>query len=311
MDQNSSMNIVPDGTTDGLLSALSLVIPALVVLRHRRPTTPLPVGGPAVIAVSALALVVRAVRVEPSGVGQSSYGFTLVAALCIGAGLAWAGGRFGHEASLPPVLRGAAVLPGALVAVWGLDVGDRIWIPVVATVFIAIAGPAADTVDDRLGRDGMALTMIAMSVLGILVTVPETQRAAPVAGALVVLAVLGWPLGLVRLGAGGGCAAVCILTMLTIDGGWIRTGAVIGGLAAIGLLSALVLHPRFPGRERHGQDWWRTAGLLVLHALVTLAVTRVSGMRDSAWEAVFSAVLFVAAGTATAGPLLSSGSLRR
>lgn len=286
------MQLVPPGSAGGALRAIVLVVPVLSVSLALRARIPLPLGGWLAVAASIAALAGHDLN---------------IAALAAGAALAGAGGVVARRFVLPLAARPPLVLPGAVVAVIALDDGGPRWMVVAGVLAAAVVGVAADLVDDEFGANGMTLTMVAISSVGVFVTIPETGMIVPVMAALWVLAALGWPVGAMRLGPGGGSAVITLLAALTVNGGWTRPGAIVGGLAASALLLVLALpgtpRPRsgpVAVRAPDGRVRPRMAGptilLLVVHGLVALAVSRIAGLRHDLWSAVTLAVFFLAAG---------------
>jgi hypothetical protein len=115
-------------------------------------------------------------------------------------------------------------------------------------------------------------------------------------GAMVPIGLLAVPWPVAWLGPGGASAMLALLAALTVDGGAVRPGAVVGGLLAPGLWALLVVLQK-PPDAAVDRPWpplaWR---LVALQILVTLGVTRVAGLQQSAWLALVIAVAVLAAG---------------
>lgn len=257
-----------DGFVRGLLVSLSIVVPlgvALVVL-SRWLWTGVPVGGAAAVAASLLALAGTDV---------------LDGAVVAGTLLAGAGGLVGAVFGMPAIVRCTLVVPGAALA--ATSVGDaESWMVGAAIAAVAVFGPAADVVDARYRRTGLGVAMLCVSVAGVFVTVPETDSVVAVLGAMTPIGLLAVPRALASLGPGGASAMLALLAALTLDGGWTRSGAVVGGLLAPGLLFLLVLLP-VPPPEAVARSWPSLARrLLVLQITLVVGVTRVAGLLDSA-----------------------------
>jgi hypothetical protein len=151
--------------------------------------------------------------------------------------------------------------------------------------------------------------MLCVAVAGVFVTIPETGAIAPVLGAMVPVGLLAVPWPVAWLGPGGASAMVALLATLTLDGGWVRPGAIVGGLLAPGLLVVLALLPR-PPRAAVARPWPPLAlRLAVLQVLVTLGVTRVAGLQESAVVAVLIAAIVLAGGAIVARLAITRASL--
>jgi len=161
-------------------------------------------------------------------------------------------------------------------------------------------GPAADSVDHWFRTTGLGVAMLCVTVAGVFVTIPETGTIAPVLGAMVPVGLLAVPWPVAWLGPGGASAMLALLATLTLDGGWVRPGAIVGGLLAPGLLVLLAWLP-WPPSAAVDRPWPPLAmQLAALQILVALGVTRVAGLRESAWGALTIAAVVLAGGALAA-----------
>ena len=261
--------------------SLALVGPALVVLVLVRPSRTLPVGGALALAASFLVM---------AGTGDHS------SQLLAGVIVAGMGGLVGALGGLPAAARVALVVPGAAIAVLALPYEGAQWYGPVAIAAVSVTGPAVDAIDLRYGRTGLALVMLSVSVGGVYGTIPNTDRIALVFGAFLPVIALAWPRLWARVGAGAGSAAVALLGAVTLNGGWTRPGAVVGGLLASAMFLLLALAGR-PDDARVARAWSPLAvRLLVLDLVVTLGLTRIAGLEESAWAAAALAAPMLAGG---------------
>lgn len=289
------MGLVPTGVIDGVLIGLVALVVSLMA-RFTVQRSPLPLGGGLAVAASVAAVA------GPPTVGG---GLASAAGLAAGAVVAGAGGQLGGRLELALHLRTLAVVPGAILAVLTLDPSGPTWTVLAAVGSASVLGASGELVEEGFEDGGVLMAMVGVSAVGILVTLPETRLIAPVAGALVVLATLGWPLGLVRLGRGGPSAVVVILSAIVADGSAIRPGGIVGGLAAPGLLAVLAW-PRAQARREFDDGAVVAVQLLVLHAVVTLGVARVAGLNDRAGVALVQAAVILSAGLSVADRILTS-----
>jgi hypothetical protein len=267
-----------DGFVRGLLLSAAFAVPAAVVLlaRSRRPGNGVPVGGALAVAAGLLALTTTGL------VG---------AGVVVGTLLAGAGSLVATAASFPAPVRCALVAPGAAVAATAVDAAEG-WMVVMAIATVALAGPAADAVDDRFKRTGLGVVMLCMSTAGVFVTIPETDAVIVVLGAMVPVGLLAVPRALVSLGPGGATAVLTLLAAITLEGGQTRPGAVVGGLLAPGLLALLALLPA-PPTAAVATSWPPLARrLAVLQVVLVLGVTRVAGLLEAAAPAAVLAAAF-------------------
>jgi hypothetical protein len=283
-----------DGFVDGLAVSAVILLPLLIgllMLRRWRGILP-PVGGVAAVGVALLALA-----------GADA----LPGRLALGVVLAGIGGLLGAATSLFVPVRWVLVAPGVVLAVTSFE-DSATWMIVAGIAAATTMGPAADEVDRRFRRTGLGVAMLCVTVAGVFVTIPETDTIAPVFGAMVPVGLLAVPWPVAWLGPGGASAMLALLAALTVDGGAVRPGAVVGGLLAAGLLALLVTLPA-PPDAAVDRPWTRLAVQLAgLQILVTLGVTRVAGLQQSAWVALVIAVAVLAAGIAVARLALARAS---
>ncbi|HLT69075.1 MAG TPA: hypothetical protein VKZ72_02840 [Acidimicrobiales bacterium] len=282
------------------LAALGTALVAAVALALRRRV---PLAGVVVAAAAVAALDRDVLPVDDQVVA--------------GLGLLAAGGYLAERWSLHVL----AAVPGALVLAAALP-ADPGWVrPVVVTTTV-LGGAAAADLDRAAGRrprrvgaglhlaPGVGPVMLAVTVAGVYLTVPDTEMATVVLGAALPAAALGWPFAWGRLGGGGVLAAVGVVAWTVALDGRGRLGSVVGGVACLGLL---VLEP--PLRRLGGLPVARgTRGALVLvavHVVLVAWCSRVAGLRSDpapalvlalAGHAVATAALVVAARAAPDRP---------
>jgi hypothetical protein len=167
------------------------------------------------------------------------------------------------------------MVSGALLVIADLE-GLPGWMQVVGFVAIVVAVPLATHLDRVLPRCMPLLVLV--SVAGIYACAPDTEISKVMLGALVPVALLGFVRGVQPCAATASLVGLVVWTAVLEGRG--RPGAVVGSIACLGvvLLAPLV-------------RWRRSAlrpTLLVLATQVALVlfVSRVAGLRDSAWIAL-------------------------
>lgn len=287
------------GLQVGLVALVVAVVVGLVW--RRRWASPAPVAG-LVLAIGALVAVFDA--------GRLGDGLTVGLVALMAAGLV-ADGYPPAKPALPLL-----ALPGAWLLATSVEVSQG-WAPVVVGAVIVVGGALVARFDhhDRVQALGPAL--MAVSFAGVFVTVPETREALPVFAVALPLALLGWPLRLARLGAGGCLAATGLLAWTVAQGGTFRDSALVGGLACLGMLVALPagrLLAGLRGESDRRRSWPSSAvavGVVSAHLVVVALVSRVAGLRDDLRSAVILAAaalalaLVVGAVMPSAGPVPS------
>jgi hypothetical protein len=192
----------------------------------------------------------------------------------------------------------AGVLPAAVGAVLvGVAVGEaadaapqwaRIATGTVAGVAALLVGDLEDARPRLLG------VCLAVSAVSVYVAVPDTESVRPLVGAAGAAALLSLPRD-IAANAAGSAAALGLLAWSVGVGGWPRPGAVVGGLACVGVL---VL-----GRVIR---WARTpiVALLLAHVAVVAIVARIAGLRE---RAVVAGLIVASAFAAAVVALLVTG----
>ncbi|HAS11816.1 MAG TPA: hypothetical protein DCS55_15070 [Acidimicrobiaceae bacterium] len=184
----------------------------------------------------------------------------------------------------------AVLLPAVPVAWWLVPSPTRrsLWIEPAAVATIVVSG-ALLAADRRRLASGLAVALFPISLVGVYITVPETDWSIVALGATLPLIFLGWPVPVVSFGVGGALAASGLLAWVTVSGGDSRHGSIVGGLACLGLL---VLEPvarlLAGGRsllDRIHRPWLSTSLAAFAHITVVILAARVAGLRAEAAEA--------------------------
>jgi hypothetical protein len=188
-----------------------------------------------------------------------------------------------------PFLPVLATLPGAwLLASFGLP--GQGWVPGMIFGIAALCGPLVSWFDEAAHDSALPALLLAMSAAGVYVTVPDTEEALVMLGALAAPTLLAWPLRLARLGTVGGHVMVGLYISVVAWGGRGRPGSVVGAVAALGMLTAAPLGAWMARKQNVTTDGWPGIWLVVLQVLVVAVTTRVAGLRTNAIEAASIAV---------------------
>lgn len=201
---------------------------------------------------------------------------TLLAGVVLLAAGGWVAERGGWA------LQWSAALPGAALVALSVHPRSAAWTPWLVTAVIVGTAPLVAGFDRRHAEPAWGPAFLALSVLGVLGTVPDTEAALVVAGAALPVAVLGWPSRLARLGSAGAFASLGLLCWVVAWGGRGRQGAVLGGLACLGLLIAEPLGRLLSGRW--SADLWGRPGVFAAgpaHLLLVLIASRVAGLQQT------------------------------
>ncbi|MGI9120000.1 MAG: hypothetical protein ACR2G7_07765 [Acidimicrobiales bacterium] len=251
------------------MAGLLLAVAALLAVRQRFPLPDGLVLGIFLLTVAGMALEVRT-----------------------------APGRMGEVIGLVLVAPGAWLVTGALEF-------DRAWSrTLLAGVIVAVATLVADA-DQHRRHLALGPALVAMSVGGMFITLPETSRALAMLGTAVPLAALGWPVRLASLGRGGAYAVAGLVVWVAMRDGGGRPGATVGAIACLGILLVEPVTRWLVGPDELGallRTRWALPGFILLHLALVLFLARVAGLQTTA----AAALAFGAIGLALAVGLLAA-----
>jgi hypothetical protein len=225
-------------------------------------------------------------------------------AVVVGVLLLFAAGTIAGRVQPAWLVGPLAAVPGALVLAnehEGLQAG---WVGVLIVAGTAVIGATAADLDARGSRWGLGPILLVITVLGIYVTVPDTELMRTLVGVALPLVLLGVPYAAASLGRGGAFAAVgTLLWVLPVDGRG-RAGSIVGAAVAFGLLygeplgralaaelQTRIRLNRFPVKQPRAVS---TAGQVVVVAYAT----RVAGQAETASSALLLAIPAIAASVA-------------
>jgi hypothetical protein len=173
-------------------------------------------------------------------------------------------------------VRAAAFAPGGGVLVIVAAPGTPGWARGLVFVAVLVASPTSEIVDRRL--PSLAFAFIALSSLGVYATVPDTEQARSLVGALLPVAAAAVASRRVSESVGPS-VSVALVPWAGLVGGVGRPGSVVGAISCLGVLALGPLARRSP-----------PVRLMVVHLVVVALASRVAGLRQSAWAALAIAV---------------------
>jgi hypothetical protein len=266
---------------------------------------------------------VRGLRARPVAVAGLLYAaafavalsrtFGLPGGLALGlVALAAAGAVSGQR--VPGPLAPLLAVPGAWLVVARSGLALEQWARLLVGASIVLGGWLVADFDARWRRRGLGPVLLAISVAGVYVTVPDTEQALVALGVALPVALLGWPWPLASLGRAGAYAATGALLWVVAAGSGGRGSAVVGGVACLGLLAVEPLARLLDPRRESVLEWLPPGrGGVVAAALPHLGLVylaaRVAGLRPTVAPAVAIASLAFCATTLLA--LVATAARRR
>ncbi len=193
-----------------------------------------------------------------------------------------------------------AALPGATAIVYLSELAPADFQPWLVVVIAVAAGMVVDF-DRVFRRSAVGPPFLFISLVGVVVTVPDTELPLGLAAAALPLAIAGFPVGMLSLGPGA-AAAVGLIGYVAADAGSSRPGAIVGAIGALGLMLSEPIGRWLARRPRTAlQDLAASGvrGVLILgaiHALLVVGLTRFAGLRSDLITAALFAVPFLAVG---------------
>ncbi|MEN8238115.1 MAG: hypothetical protein ABFR53_02810 [Actinomycetota bacterium] len=182
---------------------------------------PFPVGG-VVLATGAVLAMVQA--------GRVSVMLVIGLLLLVLVGLA---------PSVSPYVTMAIIIPGAAVIGISQSTAGRGLAPGLVAITIVVLAPLVAWFDERYAASTVGTPLMAMSVVSVFLTVPDTDVAVLAAGAALPWLMAGPPANLAKLGRAGAFSAVGLLVWLVATGGFARPVSVVAGIATLGVLVAV------------------------------------------------------------------------
>jgi hypothetical protein len=202
----------------GAAGAVAALIAGLIWRRRRG--QPAPVHGVVVAVVTLVGM--SAVRDVPRGIWEAT-------------GLLMIVGLFHPLARRVPLLPALLALPGAWWLAIRAELPGEAWVGWYAAAVVVVAAPLIASFDDNdIDRSwGPGLWLV--TAAGVFAAVPDTEEALVLLGASIPVALLGWPLRLVRIGPGA-YPLVAVFVWVAAWGGRGRPASIVAVTACLGIL---------------------------------------------------------------------------
>ncbi len=187
-----------------------------------------------------------------------------------------------------PLLAAVVAIPGAWWVTQVVELPGALWVPWLLFAWIVLGAPLVTSFDRHFQDRGYGPVLVAISIAGMFVTLPDTEEILVVFGVVAALVFLAWPKVLGSLGAVGIYPLLGVLAWVIAFDGRGRESAIIGAVAALGFLVVEPLARWWRGGtllDRFPKRWWGAPVVGALHLVVVLLVARVAGLRETAASA--------------------------
>ena len=257
------------GVGAGALGLALVAAAAAATRRNDRPTVPL-----AGLVLAAASLTALGLRLAPPRTVILGIGLLAVAGLLADV---WPSCR--------PALPLLALPGAALVATDPELAAGPPWLMGLLVLTVVLGGPLVGSFDERWSDRGYGPVLMAGTVAGVYLTVPDTERLLVVLGVAGVLALTGWPRPVAHLGWAGSLAATGLVLWAAALDGASRPSAVVGSMACLGLLAVepvarALLRDRGGPLDPLAGSWLALPVVAAAHALVVVVASRGAGLRS-------------------------------
>jgi hypothetical protein len=213
-------------------------------------------------------------------------------------------------------------IPGAALLTSNTGLPDVSWVAPLVVVSTVLGGTLVADFDRRYAKRGWPVVMLAVSVVGVYFTVPDTERALVLLGASLPLVLLGWPIAIASLGSVGAYPAVGAIAWTAAFEGRGRHTAIIAGVACLGLFVAEPLTRALQGFKSTvfaalPKTWWMAIPVALVHLVLVFVASRIAGLRTDVSQAVLISVMALISAIAVLWalqselPRVAPGSLER
>jgi hypothetical protein len=255
----------------------------LLVLRGRFPAVP--IGGIGIATAAVFGLRATPVVSDPL--------VTAIAAFAVA-------GLIRDVIAVSPSAQVLLALPGSWLVANALPFTDPPWLVPLVVVFLAAGAPLLAAFDRLQPRPPLGPIVVAICIGAAYLVLPDTEEVLVLLPIAAAVALCGWPLGTMRLGAAGSYAALAVVTAVASWDGRGRPASIIGVVATFTVPIVWTALVGAMDRMQPASTTARTLILTALHLVVAIVAARAVGLGASVPQA---AVLGVVTASVAAGVL--------
>ena len=272
--------------TAGLRWGAAGAVVALVagLIRRRRIGLPAPVQGVVVVAAALLAMSVA--RDVPRGMWEAT-------------GLLILAGLLHPLARRVPFLPVLLALPGAWWLAVRAGLPGETWVGWYGAAVVALGAPLIASFDDNDSERSWGPGLWLVTAAGVFAAVPDTEEALVLLGVSIPVALLGWPLRLVRIGPGA-YPLVAVFVWVTVWGGRGRPASIVAVTACLGILliEPIIGRTKWARGRRFPSGAAGALSVGATHAAVVLIASRWAAPQTSVAMAALIGALALLVGAA-------------
>ena len=198
-------------------------------------------------------------------------------------------------------------VPFAVIIGFGAGITGVTWIRVLVVAAAWLGSLLAAEYERRWGPESLGPALLALAAVGAYFCVPDTEEAAVLLAAALVVALIGWPLRIMALGRSGAAASVAVFAWIVAVGGAARPASIIGAMTCVALLVAAPVGRRVLGSRRSlvvPSRTLRAVAILVAQGTLMVFASRVIGLRVDASLAAILATATMAVAVVTGALLM-------
>jgi len=210
------------------------------------------------------------------------------AQVLLGLVLLGVGGLFARSRSESLSLRVTAAIPGAWLVIGSFEMSNSSWVRWFLVAAIVVGAALTARTEELLSGATLTPLLFALTIGGVYFAVPDTEEVLVIAGAIIPLALLGWPLGVSKIGSSGSSMAVGIMIWAAAWGGVGRPAAILGAVSCLGMFLLVPLLPRSRGHH--------PALIVGLHLILVAAGSRLAGQQSNPQVAALMAATALGGG---------------
>jgi len=266
----------------GAAGAVAALIAGLIWRRRRG--QPAPVHGVVVAAATLLAM--SAVRDVPRAMWEAT-------------GLLMIVGLLHPLARRVPLLPVLLALPGAWWLAIRAELPGEAWVGWFGAAVVVVGAPLIASFDDNDTERSWGPGLWLVTAAGVFAAVPDTAEALVLLGVSIPVALLGWPLRLVRIGPGA-YPLVAVFVWVAAWGGRGQPASIVAVTACLGvlLIEPIIGRTKWAGGRRLPSGAAGALSVGATHAAVVLIASRWAAPQTSVAMAALIGILALLVGTA-------------